>query len=120
MLEVLRTDYVRFARARGLSNRIVHFRHALKNTLIPVITIFGLQIGGLIAFAIVGETVFQWPGLGALFIQAVTFTDVPVMAAYLVFVALIFVIINTSVDLLYHVIDPRLRLGTASSPAAGR
>jgi peptide/nickel transport system permease protein len=112
MLEVLRTDYVRFARARGLRNRVVNFRHALKNTLIPVITIFGLQIGGLIAFAIVGETVFQWPGLGALFIQAVTFTDVPVMAAYLVFVALIFVVINTSVDLLYHVIDPRLRFSS--------
>lgn len=113
MLEVLRTDYIKFARARGLSNRSIHFRHALKNTLIPVITIFGLQLGGLIAFAIVTETVFQWPGMGALFIQAVSFGDVPVMAAYLVLVSLIFVIINTTVDLLYAVLDPRLRVDSA-------
>tara|TARA_R110002020_G_scaffold34066_26_gene103760 strand:+ start:31150 stop:32133 length:984 start_codon:yes stop_codon:yes gene_type:complete len=109
MMEVLRTDYIKFARARGLTNRSINFRHALKNTLIPVITIFGLQLGGLIAFAIVTETVFQWPGMGALFIQAVSFGDVPVMAAYLVLVSLIFVIINTTVDLLYAVLDPRLR-----------
>lgn len=113
MLEVLRTDYIKFARARGLSNRSIHFRHALKNTLIPVITIFGLQLGGLIAFAIVTETVFQWPGMGALFIQAVSFGDVPVMAAYLVLVSLIFVTINTTVDLLYAVLDPRLRVDSA-------
>ena len=113
MLEVLRPDYIKFARARGLSNRSIHFRHALKNTLIPVITIFGLQLGGLIAFAIVTETVFQWPGMGALFIQAVSFGDVPVMAAYLVLVSLIFVIINTTVDLLYAVLDPRLRVDGA-------
>lgn len=110
MMEVLRTDYIKFAKARGLSNRSIHFRHALKNTLIPVITIFGLQLGGLIAFAIITETVFQWPGMGALFIQAVSFGDVPVMAAYLVLVSLIFVIINTTVDLLYAVLDPRLRV----------
>ncbi len=110
MMEVLRTDYIKFARARGLTNRSIHFRHALKNTLIPVITIFGLQLGGLIAFAIITETVFQWPGMGALFIQAVSFGDVPVMAAYLVLVSLIFVIINTTVDLLYAVLDPRLRV----------
>ena len=109
MLEVLRADYIKFARARGLRNRAINLRHALKNTLIPVVTIFGLQVGGLIAFAIITETVFQWPGMGALFIQAVSFTDVPVMAAYLVLVSLIFVIINTIVDLLYNVIDPRLR-----------
>ena len=113
MMEVLRTDYIKFARARGLTNRSVHFRHALKNTLIPVITIFGLQLGGLIAFAIITETVFQWPGMGALFIQAVGFGDVPVMAAYLVMVSLIFVVINTSVDLLYAVLDPRLRVEAA-------
>ena len=110
MLEVLRTDYIRFARARGLSDRAVHFGHALKNTLIPVITITGLQLGGLIAFAIITETVFQWPGMGLLFIQAVSFADVPVMSAYLCLVALIFVVINLVVDLLYFAVDPRLRL----------
>jgi peptide/nickel transport system permease protein len=111
MLEVLRTDYIKFARARGLSNRAIHFGHALKNTLVPVMTITGLQLGGLIAFAIITETVFQWPGMGLLFIQAVTFADIPVMAAYLCVVALIFVVINLVVDLLYFVVDPRLRIG---------
>lgn len=111
MLEVLRTDYIKFARARGLSERAVHFGHALKNTLVPVLTITGLQLGGLIAFAIITETVFQWPGMGLLFIQAVTFADIPVMAAYLCLIALIFVVINLVVDLLYFVVDPRLRVG---------
>ena len=111
MLEVLRTDYVKFARARGLSNRSIHFGHALKNTLVPVITITGLQLGALIAFAIITETVFQWPGMGLLFIQAVTFADIPVMAAYLCLTALIFVVINLMVDLLYFAVDPRLRVG---------
>jgi peptide/nickel transport system permease protein len=111
MLEVLRTDYIRFARARGLSDRAIHFGHALKNTLVPVITITGLQLGQLIAFAIITETVFQWPGMGLLFIQAVTFADIPVMAAYLCLIALIFVLINLVVDLLYFVVDPRLRVG---------
>ncbi len=111
MLEVLRTDYIKFARARGLSNRAIHFGHALKNTLVPVMTITGLQLGGLIAFAIITETVFQWPGMGLLFIQAVTFADIPVMAAYLCLVALIFVVINLIVDLLYFAVDPRLRVG---------
>ena len=114
MLEVLRTDYIKFARARGLSNRAIHFGHALKNTLVPVMTITGLQLGGLIAFAIITETVFQWPGMGLLFIQAVTFADIPVMAAYLCLIALIFVVINLVVDLLYFVVDPRLRVGNAS------
>lgn len=114
MLEVLRTDYIKFARARGLSDRAVHFRHALKNTLVPVMTITGLQLGGLIAFAIITETVFQWPGMGLLFIQAVTFADVPVMAAYLCLIALIFVLINLVVDLLYFAVDPRLRVGKAT------
>ena len=113
MLEVLRTDYIKFARARGLSNRVIHFGHALKNTLVPVMTITGLQLGGLIAFAIITETVFQWPGMGLLFIQAVTFADIPVMAAYLCLIALIFVVINLVVDLLYFVVDPRLRVGKA-------
>ena len=113
MLEVLRTDYVKFARARGLSDTAIHFGHALKNTLVPVITITGLQLGSLIAFAIITETVFQWPGMGLLFIQAVTFADIPVMAAYLCLTALIFVVINLVVDLLYFVVDPRLRVGNA-------
>ena len=113
MLEVLRTDYIKFARARGLSNRAIHFGHALKNTLVPVMTTTGLQLGGLIAFAIITETVFQWPGMGLLFIQAVTFADIPVMAAYLCLIALIFVVINLVVDLLYFVVDSRLRVGHA-------
>jgi peptide/nickel transport system permease protein len=113
MLEVLRTDYIKFARARGLSNRTIYFGHALKNTLVPVMTITGLQLGGLIAFAIITETVVQWPGMGLLFIQAVTFADIPVMAAYLCLIALIFVFINLVVDLLYFAVDPRLRVGKA-------
>jgi peptide/nickel transport system permease protein len=115
MLEVLRTDYIRFARARGLSNHAIHFGHALKNTLVPVMTITGLQLGQLIAFAIITETVFQWPGMGLLFIQAVTFADIPVMAAYLCLIALIFVVINLVVDLLYFVVDPRLRLANLTT-----
>ena len=110
MLEVLRTDYIKFARARGLTDRAVHFGHALRNTLLPVITITGLQIGSIIAFAIITETVFQWPGVGLLFITAVQFVDIPVMAAYLVLIALISVAINLIVDLLYFVVDPRLRV----------
>ena len=110
MLEVLRTDYIKFARARGLSDRAVNFGHALKNTLVPVITITGLQLGGIIAFAIITETVFQWPGMGLLFVQAVQFADVPVMAAYLCLIGLIFVVINLVVDMLYYLVDPRLRL----------
>ena len=110
MLEVLRTDYIKFARARGLTNRAVNFSHALKNTLVPVITITGLQLGGIIAFAIITETVFQWPGMGLLFIQAVSFVDIPVMSAYLMLVAFFFVIINLIVDMLYYLVDPRLRL----------
>ncbi len=116
MLEVLRTDYIKFARARGLPNSAVYFGHALKNTLVPVMTITGLQLGALIAFAIITETVFQWPGMGLLFIQAVQFADVPVMAAYLCLVALIFVIVNLIVDLLYFAVDPRLRI---EKPAGG-
>ena len=114
MLEVLRSDYIRFARARGLPNRLVYFGHALKNTLVPVMTITGLQLGSLIAFAIITEQVFQWPGMGLLFIQAVTFADIPVMAAYLCLISLIFVIINLVVDLLYFAVDPRLRIERAA------
>lgn len=110
MLDVLRTDYIKFARARGLTNRAVNFGHALKNTLVPVITVTGLQLGAIIAFAIITETVFSWPGVGLLFIQSVQSADIPVMATYLELVGLIFVTINLVVDLLYFVVDPRLRL----------
>ena len=111
MLEVMRSDFIKFARARGLSEHAINFRHALRNTLIPVITIIGLNIGGLIAYSVITETVFQWPGTGLMFIQAVDFVDVPIMAAYLVFVALMFVLINLIVDLLYFAVDPRIRRG---------
>ena len=114
MLEVLRSDYIKFARARGLPDRMVYFGHALKNTLVPVMTITGLQLGSLIAFAIITEQVFQWPGMGLLFIQAVTFADIPVMAAYLCLISLIFVIINLVVDMLYFAVDPRLRIERAA------
>ncbi|WP_372573904.1 ABC transporter permease [Ruegeria jejuensis] len=110
MLEVLRADYVRFARARGLTDRVINFRHALKNTLVPVITVTGLQLGSIIAFAIITETVFQWPGVGLLFINAIQFVDIPVMAAYLMLISVMFVSINLIVDLLYYAIDPRLRI----------
>lgn len=109
MLEVLRQDYIRFARARGLKTRAVNFRHALKNTMVPVITVIGLQLGAIIAFAIITETVFQWPGVGLLFINAVQFVDIPVMAAYLMLISVMFVGINLLVDILYFFIDPRLR-----------
>jgi peptide/nickel transport system permease protein len=113
MLEALRSDYVKFARARGLPDRVVNFGHALRNTLVPVLTISGLQLGGLIAFSVITETVFAWPGMGSLFIQAVQFPDVPVMAAWMCLVALVFVAINLAVDLLYAVVDPRLRVQAA-------
>jgi peptide/nickel transport system permease protein len=111
MLEVMRADYIKFARARGLAERSIYFVHALRNTLVPVITVIGLNIGGLIAYSVITETVFQWPGTGLMFIQAVDFVDVPIMAAYLIFVALLFVVINLIVDILYFVVDPRIRLG---------
>ncbi|WP_299752007.1 ABC transporter permease [uncultured Boseongicola sp.] len=113
MLEVLRQDYIRFARARGLKERSVNFRHALKNTLVPVITVTGLQLGAIIAFAIITETVFQWPGVGLLFINAIQFVDIPVMAAYLMLISVMFVGINLIVDLLYFWVDPRLRADRA-------
>lgn len=108
MLEILRSDFIRFARARGLTDRAVHFGHAFRNTLMPVITIVGLQLGSMFAFAIITETVFQWPGMGLLFIQAVSFADIPIMSAYLILVAFVFVLINMIVDLLYFAVDPRL------------
>jgi peptide/nickel transport system permease protein len=114
MLEVLRTDYIKFARARGLTDQAIHFGHALKNTLVPVMTITGLQLGSIIAFAIITETVFQWPGMGLLFIQSVYFADIPVISAYLCFIALVFVLLNLIVDLLYYAVDPRLRVERAA------
>jgi peptide/nickel transport system permease protein/oligopeptide transport system permease protein len=110
MLEVLRQDYIRFARARGLSERVINFRHALKNTLVPVITIVGLMFGSIVAFSVVTETVFQWPGIGSLFISSVQAVDIPVMAVYLIFVSLLFTLINFIVDTLYFIVDPRLRV----------
>jgi peptide/nickel transport system permease protein len=119
MLEVLRTDYIKFARARGLTERAVNFGHALKNTLVPVITITGLQLGSIIAFAIITESVFQWPGMGLLFIQAINEVDIPVMASYLMMIAFFFVAINLIVDLLYYVVDPRLRVDRAVAGGNG-
>ncbi len=119
MLEVLRTDYIKFARARGLTDRAINFGHALKNTLVPVITITGLQLGSIIAFAIITESVFQWPGMGLLFIQAINEVDIPVMASYLMMIAFFFVAINLIVDLLYYVVDPRLRADRAVAAGQG-
>jgi peptide/nickel transport system permease protein len=110
MMEILQTDYIKFARARGINENSIHYKHALKNGLIPVITIAGINIGTLIAFSIITETVFQWPGMGFLFIQAVKFVDIPIMSAYLVFIAFVFVMINFIVDILYYFIDPRIRV----------
>ena len=110
MMEILQTDYIKFARARGIKEKSIHYKHALKNGLIPVITIAGINIGTLIAFSIITETVFQWPGMGFLFIQAVQFVDIPIMSAYLVFIAFVFVMINFIVDILYYFIDPRIRV----------
>ena len=119
MLEVLRTDYIKFARARGLSRRAINFGHALKNTLVPVITITGLQLGSIIAFSIITETVFQWPGMGLLIVQAIDFADIPIMSAYLVLVSFFFVVINLIVDLLYYAVDPRLRVERAAAAGHG-
>ncbi len=119
MLEVLRTDYIKFARARGLTDRAINFGHALKNTLVPVITITGLQIGSIIAFAIITETVFQWPGMGLLFLQAIHNVDIPIMSAYLILVAFFFVVINLIVDILYYVVDPRLRVDIGKAGGHG-
>jgi peptide/nickel transport system permease protein len=119
MLEVLRADFIKFARARGLSDRAVHFRHALRNTMIPVVTITGIQVGFLLAYAIVAEVVFQWPGMGLLFIQSLQASDVPMMSAFLMLAAFFFVVINLIVDLLYFVIDPRLRAERSVTATSG-
>ena len=118
MLEVLRSDYIKFARARGLSQRAINFGHALKNTLVPVITIVGLQLGGLVGFSIITESVFQWPGMGLLLVQSIGVADIPVMSAYLMLIALVFVGLNLIVDLLYYAVDPRLRVDRRASVGA--
>jgi peptide/nickel transport system permease protein len=110
MMDVMRTDFIRFATARGIPYRSLFFKHAFGNTLVPVITIVGLQFGGVIAFSIVTESVFQWPGMGLLFLESIRFVDIPVMGVYLVMIGLIFVIINLLVDVLYFMIDPRIRV----------
>lgn len=109
MMEVLRADFIKFARARGIRERTIRYSHALRNAMLPVVTVIGLQLGTIVAFALVTETVFQWPGLGALFAESVAFADIPVVAAYLCFVALLFTVINLGVDILYSLIDPRLK-----------
>ena len=116
MMEILQTDYIKFARARGIEKNTINFKHALKNGLIPVITITGINIGTLVAFSIITETVFQWPGMGFLFINAVHFVDIPIMSAYLIMVAFIFVMINFIVDITYYIIDPRIRIKEEVSP----
>jgi peptide/nickel transport system permease protein len=116
MMEILQTDYIKFARARGIEKNTINFKHALKNGLIPVITIAGINVGTLIAFSIITETVFQWPGMGFLFINAVHFVDIPIMSAYLIMVAFIFVMINFIVDITYYIIDPRIRIKEEVSP----
>ncbi len=113
MMEVVQSDYIRFATARGIAYSRLHYRHALSNTLVPVITIIGLQFGGVVAFSIVTESVFQWPGLGLLFLESIRFVDIPVMGVYLVLIALFFVLVNLLVDILYTLIDPRLRVQKA-------
>ena len=112
MLSVLSSEFIRMARARGVPRRRIYLRHALRNTLVPVVTVAGLQFGVVIAFAIVTETVFNWPGIGRMFIQSVQVVDIPVMAGYFLFVAMCFVTINLIVDLLYLALDPRLRHGS--------
>ncbi|MBO6919616.1 MAG: ABC transporter permease [Rhizobiaceae bacterium] len=115
MQDVLNTDFIKFAVARGINYRSIHYHHALRNSMVPVITIIGLQFGGVIAFSIVTESVFQWPGMGLLFLESIRYVDIPVMAVYLVIIALVFVVINLIVDMLYFAIDPRVRL----QPEAG-
>jgi len=110
MLTVLNTDYIRFARARGLRDRTIYFSHALRNTLIPIITVSGIQLGYLVAFAVVVEHIFEWPGMGRLFLQALAQSDIPLISAFLMVAAVFFVGINLVVDLLYAVVDPRLRI----------
>lgn len=115
MRETLLQDYVKFARAKGLSTQRVIFVHVLKNILIPVVTVLGLEFGSVVAFAVVTESVFSWPGMGKLIIDSIGVLDRPVVVAYLVFIVFLFILINLVVDLLYSVLDPRVRLGDMTS-----
>ncbi|MDW5375524.1 ABC transporter permease [Halomonas sp. HP20-15] len=110
MLEVLQSEYVKFAKAKGISMRRIYFLHALKNTMLPVITVGGVQIGTLVAYTILTETVFQWPGVGLMFLDAIERSDIPLIVTYLMIVGLIFVITNTLVDLIYGLVNPTVKL----------
>jgi peptide/nickel transport system permease protein len=110
MLEALSSEYVKFATAKGLPMRKIYFKHALKNTMLPVITVGGVQIGTMVAYTILTETVFQWPGTGFLFLEAINRVDTPLITAYVIFVGLIFVTTNTIVDLLYGVVNPTVNI----------
>lgn len=114
MSEVLHTEYVKFAKAKGLKKARIYFLHALKNTMLPVITVGGVQIGTMVAYTILTETVFQWPGMGFLFLEAVNRVDTPLIVAYLIVVGAIFVVVNTLVDLLYGLINPTVRLARSA------
>jgi peptide/nickel transport system permease protein len=108
--EVLAQDYIRFARAKGLSNTRVIGVHVLKNILIPIVTVIGLEFGSLIAFAVVTESIFAWPGMGKLLLESLNLLDRPVVVAYLMLIALLYVVINLIVDIVYALLDPRVRL----------
>ena len=110
MLEVLSSEYIKFARAKGLGSISVYFKHALKNTMLPVITVGGVQIGIMVAYTILTESVFQWPGMGFMFLEAVNRSDIPLITAYIMFVGFVFVVVNTLVDLLYGMINPMVDL----------
>jgi len=110
MMEVMKQDYIKFAKAKGAGNLRVLYQHALKNTLIPVVTIFGLQLGSMIAFTTITETIYAWPGMGKLLIDSISSLDRPIVSAYLLFAASLFVVINFAVDILYALIDPRIDL----------
>jgi peptide/nickel transport system permease protein len=110
MMEVLETDYIKFAWAKGLERKRVWFVHAFKNTLLPVITVFGVQLGIMFAFTILTETVFQWQGMGFMFLEAVERSDTSLLVAYLVFVGVIFVLVNTVVDIIYGTVNPMVRI----------
>ena len=119
MLETLRQDYIRTARAKGVSERRVIYRHAFKSALVAVIPVIGIQTGFVLGGAVYIETVFQWPGMGQMFLQAVTNVDIPIMAAYLMLIAFFFVVINLIVDMLYYVVAPRLRVDTGKASGHG-
>ena len=110
MLEVVRQDYIQSARAKGLAEHVVIGKHALRNALLPLTAVSGLQIGTFIAYTLLTETVFQWPGMGFLFLEAVTRADIPLITTYLVFVGLIFVVANTLADIASLMLDPRIGL----------